>query len=200
MLMSSITWDAEIAGVYDDAYASLFEPSVLGPMTGLLAELARGGPAVEFAVGTGRVALALSARGIARLGLLQPVRPARARPDRCRRMLMRSGPAAGPRWGGERGPAALPRCPQQRRTDIGETSSPAVLVMVLLRGHPVNNSHVHRHMHFSRARTTTPEHQLVTADPAIPACAKSSGRRSDESTTGSRHERSSCTRLRRARS
>ena len=47
--MSSVTWDAEIAGVYDDAYAALFEPSVLGPMTGLLAELARGGPAVEFA-------------------------------------------------------------------------------------------------------------------------------------------------------
>jgi SAM-dependent methyltransferase len=62
--MSSITWDAEIAGVYDDAYAALFEPSALGPMTGLLAGLARGGPAVEFAVGTGRVALALSARGI----------------------------------------------------------------------------------------------------------------------------------------
>lgn len=67
--MSSITWDAEIAGVYDDAYAALFEPSVLGPMTGLLAELARGGPAVEFAVGTGRVALALSARGIAVHGI-----------------------------------------------------------------------------------------------------------------------------------
>ena len=31
--MSSVTWDAEIAGVYDDAYAALFEPSVLGPMT-----------------------------------------------------------------------------------------------------------------------------------------------------------------------
>jgi SAM-dependent methyltransferase len=69
MPMSSITWDAEIAGVYDDAYAALFEPSVLGPMTALLAELAQGGPAVEFAVGTGRVALALSARGIAVHGI-----------------------------------------------------------------------------------------------------------------------------------
>jgi SAM-dependent methyltransferase len=67
--MSSVTWDAEIAGVYDDAYAALFEPSVMDPMTGLLAELARGGPAVEFAVGTGRVALALSARGIAVHGI-----------------------------------------------------------------------------------------------------------------------------------
>jgi SAM-dependent methyltransferase len=67
--MSSVIWDAEIAGIYDDAYAALFEPLVLGPMTALLAELARGGPAVEFAVGTGRVALALSARGIAVHGI-----------------------------------------------------------------------------------------------------------------------------------
>ena len=67
--MGSITWDAEIADVYDQTYAALFEPSVLSPMTGLFAELARGGPAVEFAVGTGRVALALSAYGIAVHGI-----------------------------------------------------------------------------------------------------------------------------------
>jgi len=67
--MGSITWDAEIADVYDQTYAALFEPSVLSPMTGLFAELARGGPAVEFAVGTGRVALALSAYGIAVHGM-----------------------------------------------------------------------------------------------------------------------------------
>jgi SAM-dependent methyltransferase len=64
VLMSSVIWDSAVAGFYDDAYAALFERSVLGPLTGLLAELARGGPAVEFAVGTGRVALALAARGI----------------------------------------------------------------------------------------------------------------------------------------
>jgi SAM-dependent methyltransferase len=62
--MASITWGAEVAGVYDTTYAAMFEPPVLDPMTGLLAELARGGPVLEFAVGTGRVALALSARGI----------------------------------------------------------------------------------------------------------------------------------------
>ena len=44
---------------------------------------------------------------------------------RWRRMLSQSGPAAGPRRGGERGRAALPGCPPQRRTDIGERSSPA---------------------------------------------------------------------------
>jgi SAM-dependent methyltransferase len=69
MLMGSITWDWEIAEVYDETYGALFEPSVLAPMTGVLAELARDGPAVEFAVGTGRVALALSGRGIAVHGI-----------------------------------------------------------------------------------------------------------------------------------
>jgi SAM-dependent methyltransferase len=64
LFMGSITWDSEIAEVYDETYAALFEPSVMGPMTGLLAELAQGGPALEFAVGTGRVALALSAHGV----------------------------------------------------------------------------------------------------------------------------------------
>lgn len=57
--MGSITWGPEVAGVYDKTYSAMFEPSVLDPMAGLLAELARGGPALEFAVGTGRVALAL---------------------------------------------------------------------------------------------------------------------------------------------
>ena len=69
MLMASITWGSEIAEVYDETYVALFERSILDPMTGLLAELARGGPAVEFAIGTGRVALALSARGIAVRGI-----------------------------------------------------------------------------------------------------------------------------------
>jgi SAM-dependent methyltransferase len=67
--MSSITWGPELADVYDTTYSAMFEPSVLGPMTSVLAELAGGGPALEFAVGTGRVALALSARGIEVHGL-----------------------------------------------------------------------------------------------------------------------------------
>jgi hypothetical protein len=50
-----------MAEIYDRTYAAMFRPSVLGPMTGVLAELARDGAALEFAVGTGRVALALSA-------------------------------------------------------------------------------------------------------------------------------------------
>src|ERR1700733_12600643 len=67
--MGSIIWGPEVAGVYDKTYAAMSGPSVLDPVTGLLAETARGGPPLEFAVGTGRVALPLSPRGIAVHGL-----------------------------------------------------------------------------------------------------------------------------------
>jgi len=67
--MSSVTWGPEIAEVYDRAYAAQTRPAVLGPIVDLLAELARGGPALEFAVGTGRIALPLSERGIAVHGI-----------------------------------------------------------------------------------------------------------------------------------
>jgi hypothetical protein len=62
--MASIVWGREIADTYDIASASMFDPAVLNPTVDLLAELARGGPALEFAVGTGRVALPLSSRGV----------------------------------------------------------------------------------------------------------------------------------------
>ncbi len=42
----------------------MFDPDVLGPTVDLLAELAGNGAALEFAVGTGRVALPLAARGV----------------------------------------------------------------------------------------------------------------------------------------
>ena len=51
-------------------------------MVDLLAGLARGGPVLEFAVGTGRVALPLAARGIAVHGLeLSPHMAARLKPS-----------------------------------------------------------------------------------------------------------------------
>lgn len=62
--MGSITWGQDLAEVYEVVYSAGFEPSVLDPTVDLLAELARGGPTLEFAVGTGRVALPLSARGV----------------------------------------------------------------------------------------------------------------------------------------
>jgi hypothetical protein len=40
--MGSIIWGPEVAGVYDKTYAAMSGPSVLDPVTGLLAETARG--------------------------------------------------------------------------------------------------------------------------------------------------------------
>jgi SAM-dependent methyltransferase len=67
--MASVVWGQELAEVYDRTYQAQFEPSVLDPMVARLADLARGGVALEFAVGTGRVALPLSAAGIRVHGL-----------------------------------------------------------------------------------------------------------------------------------
>jgi SAM-dependent methyltransferase len=67
--MGSEVWGKELADVVDHAYAAKSEPSVLDPMVDFLGALARGGAALEFAIGTGRVALPLSARGIAVSGI-----------------------------------------------------------------------------------------------------------------------------------
>jgi SAM-dependent methyltransferase len=67
--MAPITWGPELAEVYDTTYADQARPEVLDPITALLAELAGGGRALEFAAGTGRVALALSALGVPVHGL-----------------------------------------------------------------------------------------------------------------------------------
>ena len=62
--MASIEWGRELADVYDSVYAESSTSEALGPMVDVLAELAGEGAALEFAVGTGRVALALSERGV----------------------------------------------------------------------------------------------------------------------------------------
>ncbi len=87
--VGSIVWDAEIAGVYDATYAALAEPSVVDPMVDLLAQLAGEGAALEFAVGTGRVALPLSARGI-------PVQGIELSPDMVAQLRRKPGADAVP--------------------------------------------------------------------------------------------------------
>ncbi len=54
----------DVAAVYDETSAAMFDPEVLGLTVDLLAELAGDGAALEFAIGTGRVALPLAARGV----------------------------------------------------------------------------------------------------------------------------------------
>lgn len=62
--MGTTMWDAEIARVYDATTADRFEAAVLDPTVDRLAELAGDGSALELAIGTGRVGLALAARGV----------------------------------------------------------------------------------------------------------------------------------------
>ena len=62
--MATVMWDAQIAARYDTPGTGMFDPAVLGPTVGVLAALAGDGPALEFAIGTGRVGLALSERGV----------------------------------------------------------------------------------------------------------------------------------------
>lgn len=57
-------WGPELAATYDADVADQFDPAVLGPTVEFLADLAAGGSALEFAVGTGRVALPLAASGV----------------------------------------------------------------------------------------------------------------------------------------
>lgn len=53
----------EVAGSYDDD-GPMFSPEVLGPTVDFLASLATNGTALEFGIGTGRVALPLAQQGI----------------------------------------------------------------------------------------------------------------------------------------
>ena len=62
-------WDAEAAQSYDTPGTGMFAPDVLGPTVDRLTELAGGGRALEFAIGTGRVAIALAERGVPVTGI-----------------------------------------------------------------------------------------------------------------------------------
>jgi SAM-dependent methyltransferase len=57
-------FDEPVAERYDDGSWDMFSAEVLEPTVDLLAELARGGPALELGIGTGRVALPLAERGV----------------------------------------------------------------------------------------------------------------------------------------
>ncbi|PRY44487.1 class I SAM-dependent methyltransferase [Umezawaea tangerina] len=57
-------WDVEAAEGYDTPGTGMFAPEVLTPTVDRLVELAGGGRVLEFAVGTGRVAVPLLERGV----------------------------------------------------------------------------------------------------------------------------------------
>jgi len=53
-----------VAAGYDEAAADMFDPAVVDPVVDFLEELAGGGAALELGIGTGRIALPLTRRGV----------------------------------------------------------------------------------------------------------------------------------------
>jgi len=53
-----------VAERYDESVADMFEPGVVDPAVDLLAHLAGDGAALELGIGTGRIALPLTRRGV----------------------------------------------------------------------------------------------------------------------------------------
>ena len=62
-------FDEQVAERYDATSDDMFEPSVVDPAVDLLAGLADGGSALELGIGTGRIALPLSQRGVSLHGI-----------------------------------------------------------------------------------------------------------------------------------
>jgi SAM-dependent methyltransferase len=62
-------FDERIAERYETYWPELFEPAVVDPAVDFLAGLAGAGPALELGIGTGRIALPLSRRGVAVHGI-----------------------------------------------------------------------------------------------------------------------------------
>lgn len=57
-------FDEPVAATYDESSAGMFAAEVVAPVVDFLAGLADGGRALEFGVGTGRIALPLAKRGV----------------------------------------------------------------------------------------------------------------------------------------
>jgi len=87
--MASVVWGSDIAAVYDAVYASGSSPEALDRMVETLVSLSEDGPVLEFAVGTGRVALPLSARGV-------PVHGIELSPHMAERLRIKPGAEAVP--------------------------------------------------------------------------------------------------------
>ena len=62
-------FDEPIAQRYDAGLGSMGEPAIVDPAVDFLADQARGGPALEFGIGTGRIALPLARRGVSVAGI-----------------------------------------------------------------------------------------------------------------------------------
>ena len=62
-------FDAPVAARYDADSPEMFDPAVLEPAVNFLADLAKDGTALELGIGTGRIAMPLSQRGVSVHGI-----------------------------------------------------------------------------------------------------------------------------------
>jgi len=82
--MAETHFDDWVASRYERLWPELFDPAVVDPAVGFLAGLAGVGPVLELGIGTGRIAIPLSRRGVAVHGVdLSPamLTQLRAQPD-----------------------------------------------------------------------------------------------------------------------
>ena len=78
--MPKIYFDETIAKQYDADSTDMFEPALVESVVGFLADLAGTGAALELGIGTGRIALPLSRRGVPVQGIdLSPAMVAQLR-------------------------------------------------------------------------------------------------------------------------
>jgi SAM-dependent methyltransferase len=62
-------FDERMARTFEAKWPETFSPAVVDPVVGFLTDLAGPGPALELAIGTGRIALPLSKRGVRVVGI-----------------------------------------------------------------------------------------------------------------------------------
>jgi SAM-dependent methyltransferase len=67
--VAQTAFDEWIAAHYEELWPEVFEPATLDPAVAFLAALAGTGPVLELGIGTGRVAIPLSRRGLAVHGI-----------------------------------------------------------------------------------------------------------------------------------
>lgn len=135
--MGDDLWGPATARRYDASVSEMFEPSVLGPTVDVLADLAGGRAALEFAIGTGRVALPLSERGVPVSGieLSVPMLDVLARKPGADRIEVTVGDMAT-----ARAPGRGDDPPGARRTDRSPTSdSPGAFGLVYLVFNTITN-------------------------------------------------------------
>lgn len=79
-VVSSDVWDDDTAAAYETDSADMFRPETIAPAVRLLSDYAGPGPALAFAIGTGRLAIPLARRGIPVTGIdLSPAMVAQLR-------------------------------------------------------------------------------------------------------------------------